>query len=85
MSSDLKIRTEFTATLLLNERELRALDAMVGYGEESFLNCFYKKCGTYYLKPYEDGVHSLFDKVAKISQDSIREIDIFKEKLKNIK
>jgi hypothetical protein len=45
--SDVKINTtvEITATLNLTEGELRALDALAGYGADAFLKAFYVKLG----------------------------------------
>lgn len=49
-----------TATLEVNEAELRALDALVGYGDDAFLKLFYQHLGTVYMKPHEEGLRSLF-------------------------
>lgn len=73
--SKVKINQEITVTIILNESELRALDAMLGYGKEAFLSCFYSKCGTYYLKPHENGVNSLFDKLKKDTSTALQIID----------
>lgn len=50
-------------TLRLNEDEAAALDALVGYGVESFLKVFYEHMGRAYLQPHEKGLRSLFDSV----------------------
>ena len=50
-------------TLVLNESEARALDAIVGYGAEPFLKAFYEHLGKAYLQPYERGLRSLFESV----------------------
>ncbi len=49
----------------LNEAEARALDALVGYGTDKFLEVFYQKLGKAYLSPHEQGLRSLFDAVRK--------------------
>ncbi|MCK9377680.1 MAG: hypothetical protein M0P73_16230 [Syntrophobacterales bacterium] len=51
---------EVTCTLRITEDELRALDALAGYGLEPFLKVFYKEMGAHYLKPHEDGLRRLF-------------------------
>lgn len=51
---------ELKITLQLNEAEARALDALVGYGDEKFLAAFYEKLGEGYLKPHEAGLRELF-------------------------
>lgn len=49
----------------LTENEARALDALAGYGDEAFLEHFYKM-GTHYLKPHEDGIKTLFAGIREI-------------------
>lgn len=48
-------------TLELNEDEIRALDALAGYGANAFLEVFYKQMGKAYLQPHEAGLRSLFN------------------------
>lgn len=52
-----------TATLQLTEPELRALEALVGYGFEPFVKVFYEKMGEAYMKPHADGLRLLFESV----------------------
>ena len=54
-SLDVKVMLE------LNEDEIRALDALAGYGVEGFLKVFYKEMGQHYLRPHEAGLRSLFN------------------------
>lgn len=49
-----------------NEAELRALDALVGYGVEGFLKVFYAQIGQHYMKPHEAGLRLLFKSVREI-------------------
>jgi hypothetical protein len=51
-------------TFTLTESEMRALDAMVGYGEDAFLKVFYEKLGRAYMQPHEAGLRSLFKTVS---------------------
>jgi hypothetical protein len=51
---------EVGATIKLNEAELRALEALVGYGDAPFLKVFYENMGKHYLQPHEAGIKSLF-------------------------
>ena len=53
------------AVLELNEQELRALDALRGYGIDAFLKVFYQHLGRHYLEPHEAGLRSLFDGTAR--------------------
>ena len=50
-------------TLVLNEEEAAALDALVGYGFKPFKEVFYEKMGKAYLQPHEQGLKSLFESV----------------------
>lgn len=45
--------------LTITEDELKALDALFGYGVDSFLETFYTKMGRAYLQPHEAGLRSL--------------------------
>jgi hypothetical protein len=53
-----------TAILELDEGELGALDALVGYGVEPFLKVFYAELGKSYMERHEKGLRSLFERVA---------------------
>lgn len=53
-------KVEVSATIKLTEPELRALDALVGYGDQPFLDAFYKLLGKHYMQPHEAGIRSLF-------------------------
>lgn len=49
--------------LKLTEVEARALEAIVGYGIDPFLETFYKHLGKAYLQDHEAGAISLFNTV----------------------
>jgi hypothetical protein len=53
-------KVEFTIHLTLTEEEAAALDAIIGYGIQPFLDVFYKHMGEAYLKPFDKGCRSLF-------------------------
>ena len=65
----------FGGKLTLNETELRALEALVGYGTKEFLEVFYKNLGSHYLKPHEEGVISLFKTIKEQVRPQIHAID----------
>lgn len=54
---------EVSATMQFNESELRALDALVGYGVEGFLKVFYAQMGKHYMQPHEAGLRLLFKSI----------------------
>jgi hypothetical protein len=59
----LGVRVQLQVSLTLDEEELRALDAIAGYGADEFLKVFYDMLGRAYLEPYERGVRRLFEAV----------------------
>ncbi len=65
MSKVSKIATvvDVRATIELNENEVRALDALAGYGVDNFIALFYKHMGEHYLKPHEAGLRSFLESV----------------------
>lgn len=64
------------ATLELDEIELRALDAMAGYGTDQFLDAFYEKMGRAYLGPYEKGIRRLFQTIRRDVPEAIGRVDM---------
>jgi len=60
MTIEIKTNVEITASLTLNEGQLRALDALAGYGDEAFLKAFYIKLGKSYMQPFERDLRELF-------------------------
>lgn len=80
-----KPKVEVTTTLVLNERELRALDALTLYGTQSFLEVFYKHLGSAYLKPYEAGLVELFESISVQTPAIFRRADAARAALKSSK
>lgn len=74
---DIKINTtvEIKATISLNEGDLRALDAMAGYGIEPFLKVFYEKLGKHYMQPYEANLRTLFKTIKADVPQALSKID----------
>lgn len=54
---------DLDVSIKLTESEVRALDALAGYGSDSFLKTFYQFMGRHYLEPHEAGLRSLFDTI----------------------
>ncbi len=75
MNAKLNHRITTTATLVLDEVEIRALDAMTGYGHESFLRAFKEKLGQSYLHDHEQGIVRLFEAVDRVCRPAIAEVD----------
>lgn len=65
----------FNVVVTLNESEARALEALAGYGTQSFLKTFYDELGSHYLKPYESGIVSLFESIKERIKPALSKID----------
>ena len=52
--ANLDLKIQFT----INEDEARALDALAGYGDDSFIKAFYEKLGKCYMDRHEEGLRS---------------------------
>ena len=65
----------FTATLTLNETEVRAFEALVGYGDDNFLKVFKESLGAAYIRDHEAGVRSAFGAIRRDVLPALREID----------
>lgn len=68
-------------TIILDEDEARALDALAGYGDDAFIGHFYEKLGRYYLEPYEKGLRSFLVSVRQNMPSRLREIDKARQSL----
>ena len=80
-----KVRIEYSVELILNENEARALDALIGYGFDSFdkfLKEFYENMGKHYMEPHADGLRSLFKEITEQVLPQIGQIDAQREAIK---
>lgn len=71
----------FSVTLHMNESEARALDAIVGYGFDSFYDHF-TKLGTHYIGPHKEGCRTLFESVRQALPSALANIDESRKALK---
>lgn len=78
-----KAEVHFEVVLKLSEEEARALDAIVGYGPDRFVEWFYKNLGKHYLKPHEQGMRSLFDTCRKELGYRLHDIKAMREAINN--
>lgn len=65
----------FSAVLTLNETEVRALDAIVGYGDDAFLKVFKEKLGAAYIRDHDAGLRSAFEAIRRDVLPALHEID----------
>lgn len=66
-------------SIKLTESEVRALDALAGYGADAFLTEFYQKMGRHYMEPHEAGLRSLFDTIRSELPPIMRRLDAAKQ------
>lgn len=64
-----------SATFTVNEAELRALDALAGYGDDAFIKMFYKDLGSTYMKPHEAGLREFLKSIRSIAGGIISRTD----------
>lgn len=74
MKAEFNININFSVKAELTEGELRALDALVGYGFDSFMKVFKVNLGEHYIGPFEKDMKALFDKIETL-RPRISEID----------
>lgn len=63
MKIEQRPKVECDCTLRLTEGEMRFLDALVGYGWDSFINVFREKLGKSYIRDYEVHGKALFEQI----------------------
>lgn len=68
-------RIELDVLVRLNEKEIRALEGLVGYGIDTFLKVFYANMPTTYLKPHEAGLRSLFKTIRTDLRPILNRVD----------
>lgn len=75
MAVEIKTAVSITATLTLTEGQLRALDALAGYGDDAFFKAFYLKLGKHYMQPVERDMRELFAVIRKEVPKALSEIE----------
>lgn len=61
-----KAEATFTFHLIITEGEMRALDALVGYGFDEFIKVFYEKLGKAYMESHEQHLKNLFGRINEL-------------------
>jgi hypothetical protein len=57
---DARPKIELSVVLRLDEEEARAIDALVGYGDDAFIRVFKESLGAHYLEQHEEGLRRFF-------------------------
>jgi len=71
----------FSAVLTLEEEEIRALDALVGYGDDAFIEEFKERLGKSYLRDHENGLRSAFSAIRSQVLPALSTIDEARRRL----
>lgn len=74
-------KVEITATISFTEGQLRALDALAGYGDDAFFRAFYVKLGKHYMQPFERDMRELFAQVRGTVPTALRQVKEAREAL----
>lgn len=69
--STVTVEAKFTVT----EGELRALEALAGYGDEAFIEMFYKNLGKTYLQPHEKHLREFLKSIRSIATPILSRTD----------
>lgn len=56
-----------TVTFVCDEEELRALDALAGYGDDAFIKAFYERLGKAYMERHEQGLRRFLSTIREFS------------------
>lgn len=78
---EIETSVKITAKIELTEGQLRALDALAGYGADAFFRAFYVKLGTAYMKPFERDLRDLFRMIQADVKPALAEVKSIRQKL----
>jgi hypothetical protein len=62
-------------TFTVNEAEARALDALVGYGDDAFIKVFKESLGAAYIRDHERGLREFFQSIRSLVPPILSRID----------
>lgn len=70
-----KTKLDLSVSFTVNESELRALDALAGYGDDAFIQMFYKNLGEAYMKPHEAGMREFLKSIRSVASPVLSQTD----------
>uniref|UniRef100_A0AAU6VZ03 Uncharacterized protein n=1 Tax=Pseudomonas phage Arace01 TaxID=3138526 RepID=A0AAU6VZ03_9VIRU len=76
-------KVEVTTQFTVSELELRALDALAGYGDDAFIHAFYEKLGKAYMQKHEAGLRSFLKSIREIAPGIIHRTDAARKAFNN--
>lgn len=68
-------RLDLNVQFNVNEEEARALDALVGYGDDAFIKHFKETLGSAYIRDHEQGLRSFFKSVREMMPPILNKLD----------
>ena len=68
-------KIDFQLNISLNESEARAIDALVGYGDDPFIEKFYTFFGKHYMQSHEQGLREFFKSIRSIVPTELAKVD----------
>ena len=77
----LNVKVSFT----IDEGECRALDALAGYGADTFIKAFYEVLGKSYMEPHAASMKNFLEEIRKVIGPALNKIDKARQLLKNDK
>jgi hypothetical protein len=66
---------ELKVAFIVSESEARALDALVGYGDDEFIKVFYEKLGAAYMRDHEQGLRTFFKSIRQMMPGYLNQAD----------
>lgn len=76
---------DVTTTFTVSEGELRALDALAGYGDDAFIKMFYKELGTTYMKPHEADLRHFLKSVRALAGPILSNVNAARKVMNGVK
>lgn len=80
---EIAVKLEMSAQFTVNEIELRALDALAGYGEDAFIKHFYDHLGKAYMRDHEAGLRTFLGTIRKVTGPALHSMEAAKKALNN--
>lgn len=79
-----KTKLDLNVSFTVNESELRALDALAGYGDDCFIKMFYDNLGQSYMKPHEEGMREFLKSIRTITPTILSQADKARKAFSNV-
>lgn len=78
-----KPKVEVLTQFIITEEELRALDALSGYGDDAFIKHFYDHLGKAYMAKHEVGLRTFLKSIRELAPSIIARTDAARKAFEN--